>query len=75
MWWLQLLVRAFSAFVGLVLVRRGIWGLRGRPLVVPWRNPPLNPEVRGGNARFYGVLALFMALFCFLFVFVEPWVK
>ena len=74
MWWLQLLVRAFSAFVGLVLARRGIWGLRGRPLIVPSRVEGVR-EVRGGNARFYGILALFMALFCFLFVFLEPWVK
>ena len=74
MWWVQLLVRAFSAFVGLVLVRRGVWGLLGRPLLVPWRSGALNPEVRGGSARFYGVIALVMALLCFLFVFLEPWV-
>jgi hypothetical protein len=73
MWWVQVLVRALSAIVGLVLVRRGVWGLLGRPLIVP--RGFLNPEVRGWTARLYGVIALVMALLCFLFVFLEPWVK
>ena len=74
MWWVQLLVRALAAVVGLVLARRGVWGLLGRPLIVPARAEGLR-EVRGGSARLYGVIALVMALLCFLFVLLEPWVK
>jgi hypothetical protein len=74
MWWPQLLVRGLALFVGIVLVRYAIYGLRGRPLIVPQRMGGTR-EVRGWSARLYGVLALVAALFCFLFVFLEPWVK
>ena len=74
MWWAQLLIRALAGFVGLVLIREAIWGLLGRPLIVPSRTY-LNPEVRGWSARLYGAVALLAALFCFGFVFLEPWVK
>ena len=73
--WPHLVVRVFAAFVGVVLIRGGIHGLRGRPLVVPRGRSEHAPavEVRGWSARFYGVLALVLALWIFAFVF-SPWV-